>query len=344
MKKVLLLLSVLALTVVSLVACKGDDEFKVDIFIYDYADTYIGTVRTEIDKQLKAAGVEKLTYTFYDGKGEQSTQTTQIETAIANGSDLLVVNIVNTGSGDTVVKLAKDSKVPIIFFNREVSNDVIESYDKAAFVGTDPNEAGYMQGALIFNILNANYAKYDLNGDGKISYFMLRADTDNPEANGRTEFSVKEANRLLVAAGKPALVELGIHMAGWSLDQAKTAIDAALTAHPFSGNSPIELVIANNDDMALGAVQSLNGISYNNGDQSKTIPVVGVDATATAQTAIKAGKMAGSIKQDGDAMATCLVAFIKNANSGHSDNYTQGTDYTYTTVRKIRIPYQIFTA
>ena len=75
-----------------------------------------------------------------------------------------------------------------------------------------------MQGEMVDFTTDGAYAKYDLNNDGKINYIMVRADLDNPEANGRTEFSVFEANRLLVAAGKPALVQIGTdQMAGWVL-------------------------------------------------------------------------------------------------------------------------------
>src|SRR5690606_30104465 len=133
-------------------------------------------------------------------KSSQEDQMTQIDNAIARGTDLLVVNIVETESGQTVVNKAKENNLPVIFFNREVSDEVINSYDKAAFIGTDPDEAGYMQGQLIADILLADYDKFDLNGDGKISYVMLRADLDNPEANGRTKYSVLEANRLLEEA------------------------------------------------------------------------------------------------------------------------------------------------
>jgi methyl-galactoside transport system substrate-binding protein len=311
MKKIisLLLLLVFGFT---LVACEVEDKFRVDVFIYNFSDTYIGGVRAEMEDQLKE--IANISYTFHDAGNSQETQSTQIDNAITAGSDLLVVNIVETGSGDVIVKKAKDKNIPIIFFNREVADTVINSYDKAVFVGTDPDEAGYMQGELISELLLATdaYAKYDLNDDGKISYIMLRSDLDNPEANGRTQYSVEEANRLLVAAAKPALVQIGAdENCHWNLDEAKTTTDSFLTSNPFTGANPIELVIANNDDMALGAVQSLNNVGYNTGtDATKYILVVGVDATATAQTAITAGKMAGSIKQDGIAMATCLAKFV----------------------------------
>ncbi len=344
MKKIISIVFILTFTLVLFGCNKKDTGFQVDVFIYNFSDTYIGGVRSEMEDLL--GDLDNVTFNFYDAANSQETQNTQIDNAIGAGSDLLVVNIVETGSGDVVVKKAKDNKLPIIFFNREVSDTVINSYDKATFVGTNPDEAGYMQGELISDLLLATGAwdTYDLNNDGKINYIMLRSDLDNPEANGRTTYSVQEANRILVAAGKPALVQIGADTnCGWDLAQAKTATDTFLQSNPFTGDDPIELVIANNDDMALGAIQSLNIAGYNTGtDATKYVLVVGVDATATAVSAIASHKMAGSIKQDGVAMAECIVKFVENTANGKA--YTDGTDYAYESgVDKIRIPYAKYT-
>lgn len=332
-----------ALVALTLAACKKDGTFVVDIFIYEYSDTYIGTVRSAMNNLLKEHE-GNIKYYFHDAKSSQEDQMTQIDNAIARGTDLLVVNIVETESGQTVVNKAKENNLPVIFFNREVSDEVINSYDKAAFIGTDPDEAGYMQGQLIADILLADYDKFDLNGDGKISYVMLRADLDNPEANGRTKYSVLEANRLLEEAGKPALKQIGEdYNASWQTSKAHEAMQNFLKSNPFNGDDPIELVIANNDDMALGAIQALNEVGYNTGKENDPwIPVVGVDATATAQAAIKAGKMSGTVKQDAQAMAECIVAFILNTAEGKS--YLDGLDYEFESgVDKVRIPYAIYT-
>ena len=343
MKKtlVLLLFAVFTLVLIGCDSKKDDEEFQVDVFIYNFADTYIGGVRSVMEKELK--NVEGVKFTFHDAANSQDTQSSQIDAAITKGTDLLVVNIVETGSGQTVVDKAKKAKLPIIFFNREVSDAVVKSYDKAVFVGTDPDEAGYMQGEMIADLLLAEgaYDKYDLNKDGKISYIMLRADLDNPEANGRTTYSVNEANRLLTAAGKPALIQIGSDTnCSWDTATAKTATASFLTSNTMGGDNPIELVIANNDDMALGAIQALNEVNYNTGNETKIL-VVGVDATATAQQAIKANKMTGSIKQDGEAMAKCLVAMMTNTKN--NKDFLNGLSYTFEKESdKVRIPYAKF--
>ena len=182
-----------------------DSALNVAVFYYDYSDVYISSVRNAMDAQFAALGI---TPNNYDGAGNQASQTDQINTAIANGANLLIVNIVETSSPDAAqnaVEAAKTAGIPIIFFNREVADEVVNSYEKCAFVGTDAPEAGHMQGKMIGEYLLANYDAVDLNGDGVISYVMFKGQEGNAEAEARTQFGVEDANAVLTAAGKPEL-------------------------------------------------------------------------------------------------------------------------------------------
>ncbi|MEE0095546.1 MAG: substrate-binding domain-containing protein, partial [Oscillospiraceae bacterium] len=143
---------------------------EVSVFYYTFADTYISSVRTALDAQLDSAGIK---YTDYDGNGNQTTQTEAIQTAISKGTSMLIVNLVDSGSEDAannIINMAKDKDIPVVFFNRAVSTaedggeSVISSYDKCAFIGTDYEMAGHMQGQMIGDYLVANYDKLDLNG------------------------------------------------------------------------------------------------------------------------------------------------------------------------------------
>ena len=81
---------------------------EVSVFYYTFADTYISSVRTALDAQLEAAGV---TYTDYDGNGNQTTQTEAIQTAISKGTSMLIVNLVDSGSEDAannIINMAKE--------------------------------------------------------------------------------------------------------------------------------------------------------------------------------------------------------------------------------------------
>lgn len=253
-------------------------EGEVSVFYYTYADTYISSVRTALDAQLTSAGVN---FTDYDGNGNQTTQTEAIQTAISKGTSMLIVNLVDSGSEDAannIINMAKEKDIPVIFFNRAVSTaedggeSVISSYDKCAFIGTDYEMAGHMQGQMIGDYLVANYDKLDLNGDGKISYVMFKGDEANAEAIARTQYGVEDADKVLTDAGKPALEfydsansnkYLVDQNGTWSSQAATEYMQTILSQYSEANNNMVELVIANNDDMALGAISALQNAGYN---------------------------------------------------------------------------------
>ena len=345
---ILLVICLSALAITSCDSCASDGE--ISVLYYTYSDTYISSVRTEMDRILKDM---KLSFHNYDANGNQSTQTEQIDTAIAKGSKMLIVNIVDTGSDDaakTIVNKAKAAGIPVIFFNRSVSEDVLKSYDKCFFVGTDYEMAGKMQGELIGNYVKDNYSAIDLNGDGKISYCLFKGQQGNAEAEARTKYAVEVANKILTEAGKAPLVFYDRANAdGYLVDQDGTWSSAAannymktiLTAYSEKSGNMVELVIANNDEMALGAISALNEAGYNTSG-GKTIPVFGVDATEAAKAKINAGQMTATVKQDGAGMATAIGTIASNLLSG-SDAFMGIDEENTVGTRRINIPYSAYT-
>ncbi len=326
-------------------------SLNVGVFYYNFSDVYISTVRAEMDAQLDALGIK---YADYDGNTTQSTQMDQVNTAITNGANLLIVNIVENSSPDAaqnVVNAAKEKDIPVIFFNRDFDASVINSYEKCAFVGTDPAEAGHMQGKMIADYLLANYDATDLNGDGAISYVMFKGQEGNVEAEYRTQYSVEDANAQLTGAGKAELTYYGGDSAAskylvdpngaWSSAAATNYMDTILAEYSETNNNMIELVICNNDDMAMGAISSLQTAGYNNGS-GKTIPVFGVDAVQNAKDAIAAGSMTGTVAQDAVGMATSIITLLKNfANDGDLMSNT-GDMIIDPDSAKIRVPYAAY--
>ncbi len=332
---------------ITLTACAGNESHGAGVFYYTYSDTYISSVRSELGNELEDSDIS---YQDYDANGNQTTQTEQVQTAVTKGAKVLAVNIVNTGSDDAaqgIIKLAKNSNLPIIFFNREVSDDTIRSYDKCVFVGTDAEEAGHLQGEMIGEFLLENYDKVDLNKDGKISYVMMKGEEGNNEAIFRTIYAVEDANKILKNAGKPELVfydasnpnkYLVDKNGQWSAASANEYMTTALASFNDSNSNMIELAICNNDGMAEGVITALNSVGYNTGGDKK-IPVFGVDATDAAKELIKNKKMTGTIKQDAKAMAELIAKLVKNYMDGEellNDTEEYKLDKN---VNKIRIPY-----
>lgn len=359
MKKLLALLLAVVM-VVGFAACssnkEGDDKKdstkgEISVFYYTFSDAYISTVRSSMDKILKDGGYN---YNDYDANGNQTTQTEQVQTALAKGSSMLIVNVVDTGSNDAaqnIINLAKAKNVPVIFFNRSVDQSVIESYDKCVFVGTDYEQAGHMQGQMIGEYLVNNYAKVDLNGDGKISYVMFKGQEGNMEAIARTQYGVEDANAVLEKAGRPALefydsANKNLYLVDqdglWSSAAATNYMSTALAQYTEANKNMIELVIANNDEMALGAISALQTAGYNK-EGATVIPVFGVDATDAAKSAIKSGSMIGTIKQDAQGMATAITTIMANYLNGA--NALEGIDTANVVgTWRVNIPYSAYTA
>ena len=306
-------------------------DLKVGVFYYTFADTYISSVRTALDAQLDSLGVA---YQNFDGNNNQTTQNEQIQTALTDGYNLLVVNMVTSGSPDVaneIISMANGT--PVIFFNRAIEADgnegtVLNANATISFIGTDAPEAGHLQGKMVGEYLLANWDTVDLNGDGKISYAMFKGDEANVEAIYRTQFGVEDANVVLTEADKPELeyfdasntskyqVDLG---GAWSAQAALDYMNTNLSQYNEANGNMIGLIICNNDNMAEGAISALETAGYNTGAEgSKTIPVFGVDATDAAKELIAAGKMTGTVKQDAEGMAVAIASVVKATGEGTS--------------------------
>ena len=326
------------------------DDGEIAVFWYTFGDTYLSSVRAAMNTTLKNVGAN---YHDYDANGSQTTQTEQIQTAITNGASVLVVNIVDASSDDAtqaIIKMAQDAEVPLVFFNRSVSEELVSAYDKAAYVGTDYTQAGHMQGKMIGEYLVANYDTVDLNGDGTISYVMFKGQEGNMEADARTQYGVEDANIVLTGAGKPELAYYDAAAStkylldqngAWSAAQGQEHMQTILTQFSEANGNMVEVVIANNDDMGLGAIAALQAAGYNKNDGGKTIPVFGVDATDAAKAAIAEKAMTGTIKQDAEGMANAVVTIAQNLQAG-KDKFDSIDAANVVGTWRVNIPYSAF--
>ncbi len=352
MKKVMTIVLALCM-LMSLCACGGGagGSGEVSVFWFTFGDTYLASVRSAMNSILDQAGIA---YQDYDANSSQTTQTEQAQTAIAKGSSLLIVNVVDTGSNDAaqnIIEMAREADIPVIFFNRSVEQSVIESYDKCVFVGTNYEEAGHMQGQLVGEYVLNNYAAVDLNGDGYITYVMFKGQEGNMEAIARTQYGVEDANAVLNAAGYPSIVYYDASNANrylvdqggnWSAQAANEYMTTILSRFNMENNNMVELVIANNDQMASGAISALQTIGFNLGDGvSTTIPVFGVDAIDEAKDLIDRGIMTGTIKQDAEGMAQAIVTIAQNYTA-QADALTNIDPSMLEGTWKVAIPYGVY--
>lgn len=182
-----------------------------------------------------------------DASQSQLTQNEQVKSLIEKGCDVICVNLVDRTEPTTITDLAENKQVPIIFFNRELVAEDLERWSELYYVGADALQSGVLEGELAANAFKTN-AKMDKNGDDICQYVVLEGEAGHQDSIVRTEYSVNTLIENGVEAEK-----LGYAMANWNRAQAQTKTAALLTQ--FSGK--IELIIANNDDMALGAIDAL---------------------------------------------------------------------------------------
>ena len=243
-----------------------------------------------------------------DASQSQLTQNEQVKSLIEKGCDVICVNLVDCTEPTTITDLAENKQVPIIFFNRELVAEDLERWSELYYVGADALQSGVLEGELAANAFKTN-AKMDKNGDGICQYVVLEGEAGHQDSIVRTEYSVNTLIENGVEAEK-----LGYAMANWNRAQAQTKTAALLTQ--FSGK--IELIIANNDDMALGAIDALRDSQIPREDWPG---VVGIDGTDAGLLAVENGEMLGTVYNDkeGQAREMLNLAFAI-ATNGDKDS------------------------
>lgn len=303
---------------------------KVSVFLLDFTDDLISQIRRNLE-EVQKENPGKVEYTFYDGKSNQKVQDEELDKVLQEGTDLILMNIVDRAYSKNVIDRIKEHNIPVIFFNREPLTPVpIQSYSKALYIGTDAAHAGELQGKMLIDTWNTSKAYIDKNGDNIMQYFMLQGESDNTEAIQRTKHSVATIEK---AGIKTQQVSLKI--CNWRENLAYDATKSEFEKY----EDQIEVIISNDDTMAIGAVKALQEYEYNKGDKSKTIPVVGVDVTPTAKEFIEKEYMLGSVYQDARGYAEALYACGMNMIQGKRP--IEGTKYTLDdTFVSIRLPHK----
>ncbi|OEF25769.1 galactose/glucose ABC transporter substrate-binding protein MglB [Vibrio rumoiensis] len=291
---------------------------SIGITVYKYDDNFMSVVRQALE--VNAAKDPDVKVLMNDSQNNQSMQNDQVDVMLARGVQALAINLVDPAAAPAIINKAKLDDVPIVFYNKEPSAKAMASYDKAYYVGTDSKESGVIQGQMIAKQWKANPA-WDLNKDGVIQYVLLKGEPGHPDAEARTTYVVKTLND----AGYKT-EELQLDTAMWDAAMAKDKMDAWL-AGPNGKN--IEVVIANNDGMAMGAIEALKSSGIK-------LPVFGVDALAEAIALVKSGDMAGTVLNDADSQAQATFELSRNLAEGKPA--TEGTKWKLDG-KVIRVPY-----
>ena len=286
----------------------------VGVCIYKFDDAFMTTYRNALQEILEGKGYK---VTTVDGNNDQSKQNEQINTFITQGVDALIINPCMTSAADSIIATVKAAGVPTVLINREPTAEQMSAYDKLVYVGCDAAQSGTFQGELILETPN----KGDINGDGKVSYIMIQGDPENIDAQLRTEYSVKA----LQDAGIE-VEELDLQRGDWDREKGQTICANDLAQF----GDQIEVVFCNNDDMAIGALQSIQAAGRK---VNEDIYLVGVDALDAALNEVMNGNMTGTVLNDAVGQATAAVEEMEKLLGGAT--YSAGNQSVYVDYVKV---------
>ena len=258
---------------------------------------------------------------LYNAADSQTTQNSQVEEMLENGCDVICVNLVDRTDPTTIIDLAEKQNIPLIFFNRELVEEDLERWNRLYYVGAKAFESGVMQGEIAAEIFQSDLS-VDKNQDGIFQYVVLEGEAGHQDAIVRTEYAVSTLVEQQVLVEK-----LGYGIANWNRAQAQTKMTQMLDQH----GKEIELVLANNDDMALGAVDALKALQIPREDW----PVImGIDGTDVGLEAVANKELAGTVYNDkeGQALAMLNLAYQLATGGELSDLALEDEKY-------IRLPY-----
>ena len=243
---------------------------------FSLIDEFIQTVADGITSEGKKLGVK---VNIVQANEQTDTQLSQVENFVSQGVQAIVVEIVDPTTAEPMTQAAQAAHIPIIYVNRKPSTQDAG----VPYVGSD----AYIAGSLEMTQL----AK-DAGGKGNV--VILEGDPSNEAAISRT----KACNDIV--AKNPGMKVTKTQAANWYRDKAQTIMENWLQT-----GEEIDVVCANNDEMALGAINAIKAAGKKLGVGG--ILVGGNDATADGQAAIRDGSLDATAYQNGPAQGSQAI-------------------------------------
>ena len=301
---------------------------RIGVALYSQDDTFISAVVQEIEQLARSrenSSDLKINLSIADGRSNQTIQLEQVDRLLDSGCDVLCVNIVDRTAAAVLIDKVSAADVPVIFFNRQPVQEDIRRWEQVYYVGPKGEQSGIYQGEILLEEWNGNRASADRNADGVLQYVMLEGEPGHQDALLRSEYATKP----LTDAGVP-LEKLASDTANWS--RAQAAARMKQWCREFGAG--VEAVIANNDDMALGAIDAMKEAGVD------PLPlVVGVDGIEPALKALEEGELLGTVRNAPDMPDVLLELSLALADGGPVPESIQVEDGHY-----IWLPYYKLTS
>lgn len=299
MKK-LMILSLFAVCII-LTSCQGvrkeepKNSIRIGISLYRGDDTFINNLRSIMEEKAKEYEREsgiKVTLDIQDAKGSQNTQNNQVDRFISLDCDVLCINPVDRMEASAIIDRAMTAGVPVVFFNRQPVEEDMNRWDQLYYVGVDAKETAILQGEMVVDLYQKQPDAVDLNGDGVVNYVLLEGETSHQDSLIRTEWSVQT-----LKDGEVPIEKITGGIANWERSQASALMEQWIAEYP----NVIELVVSNNDDMALGAIDALERAEITG------VNVIGIDGTTPGLEALESGKLLGTVSANKELYASAIV-------------------------------------
>ena len=283
MKKTLILAGFAAMMSTTAMA----DGIGVSMALFD--DNFLTVLRNGIQSQADADGLK---VQIEDAQNDVAKQLDQINNFIASGVSAIIVNPVDTSATQAMSDAAAAANIPLVYVNRQPINlDTLP--DNQAFVASNEVDSGTLETIQLCD----NWAA---EGKAEVNVYVMQGELSNQAAVQRTQdiYDVIEAGKCKVKVNV-----IDQQTANWSRDQAQT-----LMTNWLSTGAAFDGVIANNDEMAIGAIQAMKAA----GIDMAAVQVGGVDATQDALAAMQAGDLDVTVFQNAAAQgAGALDAAVK---------------------------------
>ncbi|EAR53032.1 putative rhizopine uptake ABC transporter periplasmic solute-binding protein precursor [Oceanicola granulosus HTCC2516] len=256
-----------------------------------------GTIPTMLRESMVAQAGQLMSVDLVveNAANDSATQLDQVNGFLAAGVDAVIVQIVEPAAAAAMTEVAQAAGVPLVFVNREPGN-VGQLPDSQSYVGSDPGGAGLLEIAEVCRLLGAQGT------DPAPIYVMTGAPSG--------EAAVRTQDIHDVLGNGACDVMLGIvaeQSAGWSRAEA----DGLMTAWLSTGE-PFDAVVANDDEMALGAIDAMKAAEWSMQD----IIVGGIDGTPAALEAVAKGDLDVTVIEDAAGQGAAALAAALNLSAG----------------------------
>ncbi|EKV56917.1 galactose/glucose-binding protein [Brachyspira hampsonii 30446] len=319
---IILLLTVLLSSSVLLYTQRKINSMGVALYRYD--DSYMKYLKQYIEKNIN----KNTSLIMSDSYNSQSTQNGQIDMFLQKNVSLLAINLVDKTQAQKVLDKISINNKPLIFFNRDPGLEVLKTYDKVWYIGGISEEAGNAQGRVIVESWK-DRMNWDKNQDGKIQCVILKGDLNDNDTINKTEYMKK-----YIASNNIKLNILAEVSANGKRNEAAEVMQNII----YKYGDKIEYIICNNDNMALGALDTLKELGYNSSSRMLNyIPIVGIDGIPECLEEINNYGIFATVMQNPSIQAQALCSVSSNIINGKSP--LEGLHFNFYNNKYIVIPY-----